>query len=274
MSFDLISRAWHRGRCPNRDKETRSRNAVHRRQPIVIRRAYPDDASALARLAQLDSTRLPADSYLVAEVEGELKAASASTRAPSRQTRSTRARRSCNSSACTRRCCNRRERMRPARRAQPALTAPPSAAGACAMHLLIVELVRRREAERAGTAPSEGQAPPLKRPPNWQVWAGLWTIYIVWGSTYLGHPRDGLDDAAAPQLGDAVRRGRRGARRRGCCVRRGPRRAADDHGANWRARPSSASCSCSAATASCRWARAPACRPASPRCSSRPSRCG
>lgn len=43
--------------------------------PIVIRRAYPDDASALGRLAQLDSTRLPADSYLIAEVDGELKAA-------------------------------------------------------------------------------------------------------------------------------------------------------------------------------------------------------
>jgi hypothetical protein len=42
---------------------------------IVIRRAYPDDAGALQRLAQLDSTRLPADSYLVAEVEGELRAA-------------------------------------------------------------------------------------------------------------------------------------------------------------------------------------------------------
>jgi hypothetical protein len=43
--------------------------------PIVIRRAYPDDAHALARLGQLDATRLPEDSYLVAEVEGELKAA-------------------------------------------------------------------------------------------------------------------------------------------------------------------------------------------------------
>jgi hypothetical protein len=43
--------------------------------PIVIRRAYPDDASSLVRLSQLDSTRLPDDSYLVAEVEGELKAA-------------------------------------------------------------------------------------------------------------------------------------------------------------------------------------------------------
>jgi len=43
--------------------------------PIVIRRAYPDDASAVAQVAQLDSTRLPADSYLVAEVDGELKAA-------------------------------------------------------------------------------------------------------------------------------------------------------------------------------------------------------
>ena len=43
--------------------------------PIVIRSAYPDDAPALARLAQLDAKRLPADSYLVAEVDGELKAA-------------------------------------------------------------------------------------------------------------------------------------------------------------------------------------------------------
>jgi hypothetical protein len=43
--------------------------------PILIRRAYPDDATALARLASLDSTRLPADSYLVAEVDGEIKAA-------------------------------------------------------------------------------------------------------------------------------------------------------------------------------------------------------
>ena len=43
--------------------------------PIVIRRAYPDDAAALQRLGQLDATRLPDDSYLVAEVEGELKAA-------------------------------------------------------------------------------------------------------------------------------------------------------------------------------------------------------
>jgi hypothetical protein len=42
---------------------------------VHIRRAFPDDGEALARLAQLDSTRLPADHYLVAEVEGELKAA-------------------------------------------------------------------------------------------------------------------------------------------------------------------------------------------------------
>lgn len=43
--------------------------------PIVIRRAYPDDTNALQRLGQLDAQRLPADSYLVAEVDGELKAA-------------------------------------------------------------------------------------------------------------------------------------------------------------------------------------------------------
>jgi hypothetical protein len=34
---------------------------------IVIRRAYPDDTAALARLGQLDATKLPADSYLVAK---------------------------------------------------------------------------------------------------------------------------------------------------------------------------------------------------------------
>jgi drug/metabolite transporter (DMT)-like permease len=28
-------------------------------------------------------------------------------------------------------------------------------------------------------------APALAAPPAWKLWAGLWTVYLVWGSTYL-----------------------------------------------------------------------------------------
>jgi hypothetical protein len=42
---------------------------------LTIRMAYPDDRSALVRLATLDSRRLPSGPLLVAEVEGELWAA-------------------------------------------------------------------------------------------------------------------------------------------------------------------------------------------------------
>ena len=27
---------------------------------------------------------------------------------------------------------------------------------------------------------------PPAAPPEWRVWLALWTVYIVWGSTYLG----------------------------------------------------------------------------------------
>jgi hypothetical protein len=42
---------------------------------IVIRPDRPEDAGALARLAALDSARVPAGPLLVAEVAGELRAA-------------------------------------------------------------------------------------------------------------------------------------------------------------------------------------------------------
>lgn len=42
---------------------------------FTIRMAYPDDSSALNRLATLDSRRLPSGPLLVAEVDGELWAA-------------------------------------------------------------------------------------------------------------------------------------------------------------------------------------------------------
>ncbi|MEA2297880.1 MAG: hypothetical protein QOF77_816 [Solirubrobacteraceae bacterium] len=43
--------------------------------PVTIRRAYPDDGVALARLADLDDGLVPRGSVLVAEVGGELWAA-------------------------------------------------------------------------------------------------------------------------------------------------------------------------------------------------------
>ncbi len=43
--------------------------------PVTIRRAYPDDGTALARLAALDDKTVPAGRVVVAEVAGELWAA-------------------------------------------------------------------------------------------------------------------------------------------------------------------------------------------------------
>jgi hypothetical protein len=42
---------------------------------IIIRRAQDSDSEALRRLAALDSARVPAGDVLVAEVDGELRAA-------------------------------------------------------------------------------------------------------------------------------------------------------------------------------------------------------
>jgi hypothetical protein len=44
-------------------------------EAVTLRYAFPDDASALARLAALDSASVPAGQLLVAEVGGELWAA-------------------------------------------------------------------------------------------------------------------------------------------------------------------------------------------------------
>ncbi|HEY1521625.1 MAG TPA: hypothetical protein VGF70_01315 [Solirubrobacteraceae bacterium] len=43
--------------------------------PITIRSAYPDDASALRRLAALDSSAVPSEPLIVAEVGGEIQVA-------------------------------------------------------------------------------------------------------------------------------------------------------------------------------------------------------
>jgi hypothetical protein len=44
-------------------------------EAVTIRYAFPDDARAVARLATLDSSAVPAAPILVADVEGELRAA-------------------------------------------------------------------------------------------------------------------------------------------------------------------------------------------------------
>lgn len=43
--------------------------------PVTLRRAWPGDERDLERLAQLDSSTRPAGRVLVAEVDGELRAA-------------------------------------------------------------------------------------------------------------------------------------------------------------------------------------------------------
>jgi hypothetical protein len=48
---------------------------THEIAPVTIRRARPDDQLALVRLAALDSAQAPRDPILVAEVDGELRAA-------------------------------------------------------------------------------------------------------------------------------------------------------------------------------------------------------
>jgi hypothetical protein len=42
---------------------------------ITLRPAYPDDASALRRLADLDSSTVPSEPLIVAEVDGEIQVA-------------------------------------------------------------------------------------------------------------------------------------------------------------------------------------------------------
>ncbi len=44
-------------------------------EPVTVRPAYAEDGHTLARLAALDSAPVPGGSVLVAEVDGELRAA-------------------------------------------------------------------------------------------------------------------------------------------------------------------------------------------------------
>jgi hypothetical protein len=56
------------------ERQTANRT-MRRPVDVTIRRAFPDDAEALHRLAALDGAKLPQADVLVAEVAGELWAA-------------------------------------------------------------------------------------------------------------------------------------------------------------------------------------------------------
>jgi hypothetical protein len=56
-------------------RRRRRAEAVPVEQAVTIRYAFADDAYALARLATLDSSEVPAQPLLVAEVDGQLRAA-------------------------------------------------------------------------------------------------------------------------------------------------------------------------------------------------------
>jgi hypothetical protein len=58
-----------------RARRRRARDAIGLEAAVTIRYAFPDDAQALARLAALDSRQLPSHPVLVAEVDGQLRAA-------------------------------------------------------------------------------------------------------------------------------------------------------------------------------------------------------
>jgi drug/metabolite transporter (DMT)-like permease len=48
-----------------------------------------------------------------------------------------------------------------------------------------VEAVPRPAASEPQPQPPVATAPAAESAPDWQVWTGLWIVYIVWGSTYL-----------------------------------------------------------------------------------------
>jgi hypothetical protein len=68
MSFELMATDPEDGRMP-------STSSLPTTEAVVIRRAYPDDAPALGRLATLDSRRPITGAALVAERDGRILAA-------------------------------------------------------------------------------------------------------------------------------------------------------------------------------------------------------
>lgn len=67
--------AVDRSRPARPPKDLSVRQVAHREVPVTIRPARPGDASALAKLAECDSAEIPSVPVLIAEANGELRAA-------------------------------------------------------------------------------------------------------------------------------------------------------------------------------------------------------
>jgi hypothetical protein len=72
---DDLRRAANRSRLARLPKHLSPRQIGNRELPITIRPACPADASALAKLAERDSGEVPSVPVLIAEADGELRAA-------------------------------------------------------------------------------------------------------------------------------------------------------------------------------------------------------
>jgi hypothetical protein len=72
---DDLRRAVARSRLARPPKRLSPRQIGNRELPITIRPACPADASALAKLADRDSGEVPSVPVLIAEADGELRAA-------------------------------------------------------------------------------------------------------------------------------------------------------------------------------------------------------
>jgi drug/metabolite transporter (DMT)-like permease len=142
---------------------------------VVIRSARSPDGDLLDGLARLDSQRPLAGDVLVAEQDGELVAALAGDRVIADPFRPTADVVALLRVRAGRTRGDRRHRRAPAR-AAPArcvnrsLLPRPSAAGA---------------ASPQAPAAIGARASRPRAPSGVLVWAALWTVYIVWGSTYL-----------------------------------------------------------------------------------------
>jgi len=74
-SVDDLPRSTQRAATAAALADTRRNRTAVLHAAITIRRAGPEDDTALIRLAELDSSRLPDGPILAAEVDGELRAA-------------------------------------------------------------------------------------------------------------------------------------------------------------------------------------------------------
>ncbi len=161
---------------------------------VLIRAARGSDGPALRDLAALDSAAVPAGRLL----------AGRDRRRPRRRARRGLRRLHRRPVPALRR---RRRAAEAARRPRGRGAAPPPGralrpAARAVRQDRVTQTLSSPPHATAGAAPP---APAVARPapPGWQVWTGLWIVYIVWGSTYLAIRI--MVETVPPLLGAGVR---------------------------------------------------------------------